>query len=61
MEGEADDFAVVCEIYSHLTEKNKESLIRMAENLLNSQRIDMATSAHEAAVLFASDAKEGGD
>ena len=51
MEGEADDFAVVCEIYSHLTEKNKEKLIMIADSLLESQKDDTETAVGETAAF----------
>jgi hypothetical protein len=38
MEGEAGKFAVISEIYTCLTEKNKENLIKTAENLLKAQK-----------------------
>jgi hypothetical protein len=40
MEGETGKFAVMCEIYTHFTEKNKEKLIKIAENLLKVQKED---------------------
>ena len=45
MEGETVGFAVICEIYSHLTEENKEKLIRVADILLESQKDDAETEA----------------
>ena len=57
MEGEKDKFAVVCEIYSHLTEKNRENLIRLAENLLETQKDDTETGFDEATAFLTSDEK----
>jgi hypothetical protein len=38
MEGETGKFAVISEIYAHFSENNKENLIRIAENLLKTQK-----------------------
>jgi hypothetical protein len=57
MEGETDKFAVVCEIYSHLTEKNRENLIRLAENLLETQKDNTKTGFDETAAFLTSDEK----
>jgi len=40
MEAEKDKFAVICEIYAHFTEKNKENLFMTAVNLLEVQKKD---------------------
>jgi uncharacterized membrane-anchored protein len=40
MKGEMGKFAVIGEIYTHFTEKNKENLMRIAENLLKVQKKD---------------------
>jgi len=40
MKGEVSKFAVISEMYLHLTEKNKEKLIKTAENLLKAQKED---------------------
>ena len=41
MEEEGDKFAVISEIYSHLTEESKEKLVRTAKNLLKVQKEDL--------------------
>jgi len=46
MEGEKEKFAVISEIYSHFTEKNKENLIMIAESLLKKQKEDEAISGN---------------
>jgi hypothetical protein len=38
MEGETGKFALISEIYAHFTENNKENFIKIAENLLKSQK-----------------------
>ncbi|WP_461256737.1 hypothetical protein [Treponema sp. R80B11-R83G3] len=45
MEGEIEKFAVISEIYTHFTEKNKKNLIKIAENLLKAQKEDEAIVA----------------
>jgi RNA-binding protein YlmH len=40
MKGEVKKFAVISEMYLHFTEKNKEKLIKTAENLLKVQKED---------------------
>ena len=40
MKAEKDKFAVISEIYSHFTEKNKEYLLKTAVNLLEVQKKD---------------------
>ena len=40
MEAIKDKFAVISEIYSHFTEKNKENLFMTAVNLLEVQKED---------------------
>jgi hypothetical protein len=38
MEGETGKFAVISEIYTHFTEKNKQNLIKITEKLLKAQK-----------------------
>ena len=45
MENEVNNFSVVSEIYAQYTEKNKESLIRIAKDLLKQQNKDSALIA----------------
>jgi len=40
MEGETKKFAVISEIFTHFTEKNRENLVRIAVNLLKVQKED---------------------
>ena len=40
MEGRKDKFSVIGEIYAQYTEKNKETLIEIARNLLKQQKQD---------------------
>jgi hypothetical protein len=45
MEGEVNKFSVISEIYAQFTEKNKENLIKVAQNLLKQQRQDASLIA----------------
>ena len=45
MKEEVNKFSVVSEIYAQFTEKNKETLIQIAKNLLKQQNQDSALIA----------------
>ena len=45
MEREGKEFSVLSKIYSHLSEENKEKLVKTAENLLKVQRKDVEKMA----------------
>jgi K+ transporter len=57
MEVVTDKLVVVSEIYSRLTEKNRENLISMAETLMEGQKNDAETAVDETAVFFTDDKK----
>jgi len=46
MEAERGKFAMIGEIYIHLTEENKENLFKTAENLLEVQKEDAEILSH---------------
>jgi K+ transporter len=57
MQEETDKLVVVSEIYSRLTEKNRENLISMAESLLEGQRKESEMAVDETAVFLTSKKK----